>query len=92
MRRLRDADGLEVELLFMDDNSGDGSVEAVAVSGVDWARIVERDGERGLCLAAIDGFRLAKHPVLVCMDCDLSHPPEAIPWMILALARFGWPL
>jgi dolichol-phosphate mannosyltransferase len=47
--------------------------------------VIVRKGERGLSPAVIDGFRAARHPVLVCMDCDLSHPPESIPPMILAL-------
>lgn len=84
--QLKDEENLEIELIFMDDQSRDGSVEAVAASGHDWVRIVERTGERGLSPAVIDGFRLARHPVLVCMDCDLSHPPEKIPQMILALS------
>lgn len=86
MRRLRDHENIEIELLFMDDKSNDGSVEAVAKAGEDWVRIVEREGERGLSPAVIDGFRQARHSVLICMDCDLSHPPEVIPQMVLALA------
>jgi dolichol-phosphate mannosyltransferase len=86
VRRLREAESIEVELLFMDDMSRDGSVAAVAASGEPWVRIIERTGERGLSAAVIDGFRAARHPVLVCMDCDLSHPPEKIPQMILALS------
>lgn len=86
VRALKEAQGISVELIFMDDNSRDGSVEAVADAGLDWVRIVERDGERGLSPAVIDGFRLARNPVLVCMDCDLSHPPEKIPALVLALS------
>ncbi|SMR82593.1 dolichol-phosphate mannosyltransferase [Aliiroseovarius halocynthiae] len=86
VRALRDSQNIEIELIFMDDKSNDGSVEAVAAIGEDWVRIVERNGERGLSPAVIDGFQLAQHPVLICMDCDLSHPPEAIPQMVLALA------
>lgn len=41
--------------------------------------------ERGLSPSVIDGLRLAEHPVLVVMDADLSHPPEKIPALILAL-------
>ncbi|WP_435020821.1 glycosyltransferase [Tundrisphaera sp. TA3] len=84
--RLRDRYGLDLELIVMDDQSNDGSVELIRDSGHDWARIVVRDGPRGLSPAVIDGLRLARHPVVVVMDADLSHPPEKIPDMILALA------
>jgi dolichol-phosphate mannosyltransferase len=83
---LREAYDLTVEVLFMDDCSNDGSVEAVAASGYEWAQIIERTGPRGLSAAVIDGFERARHSVLVCMDGDLSHPAEVIPQMILALA------
>ncbi len=49
------------------------------------SRIIVRTENRGLSPAVIDGFRAAKNPVLVCMDCDLSHPPEQIPNLILGL-------
>ena len=83
---LRRAQDLDLEVLFMDDDSRDGSVEAVERSGVEWARIVVRNADRGLSPAVIDGFRLARHPVVVCMDCDLSHPVERIPDLILGLS------
>src|SRR5262245_15424165 len=86
LARLQLEDGVDLEVLFMDDDSRDGSVEAVEASGYDWARLVVRNDVRGLSAAVIDGFRLAKHPILICMDCDLSHPPEKIPDLILALA------
>ena len=82
---LRAAHDLTLEVLFMDDDSQDGSAEAVAASGFDWARLITRTTDRGLSPAVIDGFRAAQYPVLVCMDCDLSHPPEVIPQMVLAL-------
>ena len=34
-------------------------------------------------------LRLARHDVLVVMDADLSHPPEAIPRLLETLARPG---
>jgi len=86
LARLREDYGLTIEVLFMDDNSQDGSVEAVEKAGFPWARLIERHGQRGLGHAVIDGFKRAKFPVLVCMDCDLSHPVRAIPQMVLALA------
>jgi dolichol-phosphate mannosyltransferase len=51
---------LTLELLVMDDKSGDGSVELVEQSGHEWARIIVREGPRGLSPAVLDGIRLAK--------------------------------
>jgi dolichol-phosphate mannosyltransferase len=83
---LRTRQGVDCEVLIMDDDSRDGSVEAVERSGYDWARIIVRTENRGLSQAVVDGFRAARHPVLVCMDADPSHPPERIPQMVLGLA------
>jgi len=83
---LRRDGGLKLEVLFMDDNSNDGSVQAVAAAGFDWARMVVRTEDPGLSAAVIDGFKAARYPVIICMDCDLSHPPEKIPQMVLALS------
>ncbi|MEM7529531.1 MAG: glycosyltransferase family 2 protein [Pseudomonadota bacterium] len=82
---LRATYDLELEVLFLDDDSRDGIVDAVAAEGYDWARVIVRSGDRGLSAAVIDGFRAARHPVIVCMDCDLSHPPEVVPQMMLGL-------
>src|SRR4051794_476032 len=83
---LRERQDLTLELLLMDDGSDDGSVEAVESSGYPWARMVVRQGPRGLSAAVLDGLRLARYPVVVVMDADLSHPPEKIPDLILGLA------
>lgn len=86
LSELRNTQNLDLEVLFLDDDSNDGSIEAVEASGFDWARIIIRKADRGLSPAVIEGFRNAKSPVLFCMDCDLSHPPEKIPQMVLALS------
>lgn len=83
---LRSRGDLALEVLIMDDQSNDGSVEYIQSSGYDWVRIIVREGPRGLSPAVLDGLLLAKNPVLVVMDADLSHPPEKIPDMVLALA------
>ena len=44
--------------------------------------IIIRTDERGLSSAVIRGFHEAIGDILICMDADLSHPPEAIPIMI----------
>ena len=83
---LRRRYGLTLEVLFMDDDSCDGSVELVETSGFDWAKIIVRTGDRDLSKAVIEGMRQARHPTLICMDCDLGHSPEEIPHLILALS------
>ncbi len=82
---VRAAHALELDLLIMDDDSHDGSAELVAARPEPWVELVARTGDRSLSLAVLDGLRRAKGDVLVCMDADLSHPPEALPTMLVAL-------
>lgn len=82
---LRDTSIPDLEVIFVDDNSDDGTAEAIERLHLDWVRVIVRTAERGLSSAVVAGFRAARNPVLVCMDADLSHPPEKIPQMILAL-------
>jgi dolichol-phosphate mannosyltransferase len=49
-------------------------------------RVLRRPGKLGLASAVLDGFRSAGGDVLVCMDADLSHPPEVVPHLVDALA------
>jgi dolichol-phosphate mannosyltransferase len=75
--------GLTAELIIVDDDSRDGSVEIIhELSRVYPVRIVLRTGERGLSSAVIRGFAEAHHDMLVVMDADLSHPPETIPALV----------
>ena len=78
--------GVPAEVLIMDDQSNDGSLEFIEAYGADEVRFVVRKGKRGLSPAVIDGFCLARGKYLVCLDADLSHPPETIPAMLDRLA------
>jgi dolichol-phosphate mannosyltransferase len=84
---LRTERGLDLELLIMDDDSGDGIDAIVAGLEMPWVRLVVRKERRGLSPAVVDGMQLARNEVLVCMDADLSHPPEAIPELLEALSQ-----
>ncbi len=78
--------GLEGELIIVDDNSRDGTEEAVAeLAGRYPVRVVVRRDERGLSSAVLRGFAEANHEMLVVLDGDLQHPPEAIPQLVAAL-------
>lgn len=80
--------GYDYELLFIDDDSRDGSEEICAELSARFpARIVVRKGERGLATAVIHGISMASGDIVVVMDADLSHPASAIPAMIARLQR-----
>ncbi len=78
-KTVRDA-GISCELIFVDDNSRDGSVEAIEKLKANYAvRMIVREDERGLSTAVLRGFEDAKGEIFLVMDADLSHPPEEIP-------------
>ena len=79
----------DYEIVLVDDNSADGTEAAVGELQRDGVpvRIIVRKDERGLSTAILRGFREARGDLLLCMDADMSHPPEAIPGMLDALAR-----
>jgi dolichol-phosphate mannosyltransferase len=77
------AEGIEGELIIVDDDSRDGTEEAVAeLAGAYPVRLIVRREERGLSGAVLRGFEEAGHEVLVVLDGDLQHPPEAIPAVV----------
>ncbi len=85
LQKLGESSGLDLEVLFMDDDSRDGSEELVAALGLPWIRMVSRKVNHGLSHAVLDGLMLSTHNTIVVMDADLSHPPEKIPEMLAAL-------
>lgn len=80
-------EGIDLDVWFMDDRSGDGSVQAAAGLGREWVRLVERSGTRGLSPAVIEGMRSSAGRTIIVMDADLSHPAETIPALLDALDR-----
>ena len=83
--KVREDRGFTIDVLIMDDNSRDGSVELIAARQEEWVQLIVRTAARGLSQAALDGLQRARGDILVCMDADLSHPPEALPEMLRAL-------
>lgn len=81
-----ESEGLSYEILIMDDNSQDGSIEKVAELAPNHPiKLINRTEDRGLSPAVIDGFDVAQGDYVVVMDADLSHPATAIPKMIAQL-------
>ena len=85
------ASGEPYELIIVDDNSPDGTAEAVRglQASRPWLRLVVRTKDRGLSSAVIAGWDVASGDVLGCMDADLQHPPEVLTKLIHALRTSG---
>jgi dolichol-phosphate mannosyltransferase len=79
------------EIIFVDDDSRDGTDRIIGeLSDFGYpVRLITRISERGLSAAIIRGFSEANGESLVCLDADLSHPPEAIPALLECLADRG---
>ncbi|WP_338606085.1 polyprenol monophosphomannose synthase [Desulfoferula mesophila] len=88
--------GLELDLgiLFVDDNSPDGTGRIADSLARENSRIhvLHRPGKQGLGTAYREGFAYAlanfDAPLMAQMDADFSHPPEALPALV-ASARKG---
>ncbi len=77
-------EGLKIEVLFADGGSTDGTQEKVQAWMAQAAvRLVDAGSGRGLAGDVVVAARQARADVIVLMDGDLSHSPEAAP----ALAR-----
>jgi dolichol-phosphate mannosyltransferase len=79
------------EIIFVDDDSRDGTDQTIReLNELGYpARLITRMGERGLSSAVIRGFSEATGEVFICLDADLSHPPEAIPAILECLSETG---
>lgn len=76
------------ELIVVDDGSPDGTADlAESYADVHPVRVVRRPGKAGLASAVLAGFAQSRGDVLVVMDADLSHPPEAVPRLVAAIAE-----
>jgi dolichol-phosphate mannosyltransferase len=82
------ADLVSFEVVFVDDNSPDGTADAVvrlqAVYGAARVRLVCRPGKMGLGSAYASGLAAAAGRFIVLMDADLSHHPKHLPAFIAA--------
>jgi dolichol-phosphate mannosyltransferase len=65
------------EILLVDDNSNDGTVDvAASLSSKYPVKVMVRKRERGLATAVLHGIKYAQGNIIGVMDADLQHPPE----------------
>ena len=85
IERCRQAmDGMDYELIVVDDDSPDGTwrVAERASAETDRVTVHRRRSERGLGTAVAAGFDRATKEFCVVIDADLQHPPELIPELV----------
>jgi dolichol-phosphate mannosyltransferase len=76
--------GLDWEIVFVDDDSRDGTVDVVRrLSRIDQrVRLLHRIGRRGLASAVVEGIQATTSPVIAVLDCDLQHDETLLPRML----------
>lgn len=68
------------EILFVDDNSKDGTAYTAASMVPKYpVKVLVRKNKRGLATAILDGLLYTEGEYVCVMDADLQHPPEVLP-------------
>ncbi len=75
------------ELVFVDDDSRDGTYDVLAAEAQrdPRVRVIRRIGRRGLATAVIEGILSTTAPMVAVMDADLQHDERVLPDMIARL-------
>ena len=79
--------GIAWEAIFVDDDSPDGTVQAVRNAARQDTRVrcIQRIGRRGLAGACIEGILASTSPFVAVMDADLQHDEAILPTMLATL-------
>ncbi|MBU0673504.1 MAG: glycosyltransferase [Proteobacteria bacterium] len=83
---------MPVEYIVVDDDSPDGTAEAVdaMIPFNPNIRLVVRKDQRGLVSALQRGIDESRGEIIVWMDCDFSLPPEKVPELISMILDEGY--
>jgi dolichol-phosphate mannosyltransferase len=96
LRDVFEKNGLDGEIVVVDDNSPDGTgaiVDRLEREGYP-VRCLHRPGKMGLSSGVIDGWKFARaeSQALGAMDADFSHDANVLPRMVRALQDEGYGL
>lgn len=83
--------GIVWEVIFVDDNSPDGTAAEVRLAAASDPRVrcIRRIGRRGLASAVIEGALSSSAEFIAVMDGDLQHDETRLPDMLAALRAGG---
>ncbi len=81
----------DLELIFVDDDSQDGTANEVRdiAHSYPCVRLIRRVGRSGLSSAIKEGILDATGDVVVVMDCDGQHEPSAVAKTVDTLQQSG---
>ncbi|MDB5460907.1 MAG: dolichol monophosphate mannose synthase [Caulobacteraceae bacterium] len=76
--------GVAWQVIFVDDNSPDGTAEEVKAAARDDSRVhcIRRVGRRGLAGAVLEGALASAAPFVAVIDADLQHDETLLPAML----------
>lgn len=76
--------GISWEIIFVDDNSPDGTVDIIRKFGErdGRVRVIRRIGRRGLAGAVIEGMLASAADTVAVIDADLQHDEKLLPTML----------
>jgi dolichol-phosphate mannosyltransferase len=79
--------GLDWELIFVDDDSPDGTARRIREIACHnpHVRVLQRVGRRGLSSACIEGMLATSAPYVAVIDADLQHDEQLLPEMLRRL-------
>lgn len=75
---------VDYEVIFVDDDSPDGTSDVVRGIGISnpKIRVLQRVGRRGLASACVEGMMATSAPYIAVMDADLQHDETILPQML----------
>lgn len=94
-RVIEDMDGVEHEVIFVDDGSKDNSwevVEELLKADPNHVRGIRFQRNYGKSPALNEGFKMAQGEVVITMDADLQDSPEEIPELRRMILEEGFDL
>jgi dolichol-phosphate mannosyltransferase len=76
--------GTVFEVVFVDDDSPDGTAELVRqiARTAPRVRVIQRIGRRGLASAGLEGMLSSSAPYIAIMDADMQHDESVLPIML----------
>ncbi|MEE4194608.1 MAG: polyprenol monophosphomannose synthase [Anaerolineae bacterium] len=83
----------DLTILVVDDNSqdGTGNIADSFAKATKRVKVLHRAGKLGLGTAYIQGFQIALNDgaeAVIQMDADFSHPPQKVPELVEAIAKY----